>query len=1174
MWASPNPDHQRKGILMSAKSDDFSLDAKYTEERGRIYLSGIQALVRLPLDQHRADRRRGLNTATFVSGYRGSPLGGLDQTLERHGALLREHHVVFSSGLNEDLAATAVFGSQMVGLFPNPKYDGVLGMWYGKAPGVDRSGDAFKHANYAGVGDNGGVLALVGDDPISKSSTLPSHSEVALWDALMPTLYPGNVQEILDLGLHGFMLSRTSGLWVGMKIVTNVADETGTAEVDPERVSPVIPTVELDGKPFRHHINVNLIPPYGLDMERTIHAARLELARRYAWENRLNRITVPTGDAWLGILTSGKTYYDVRQALAELGLDDGALRHHGVRILKMGMLFPMEPRIVREFARGLQEILVIEEKRAFLELFAKDVLYGAPDRPLIVGKLDEEDRPLVPVVGELDADIVARAIARRVGRKLRIDSVEARMRHLDEVKRRPRALPLQRTAFFCSGCPHNRSTVIPAGSVAAAGIGCHGMAMGMDRGIVGVTHMGGEGAQWVGVSPFTGTPHLFQNIGDGTLFHSGSLALNYAVSSGANITYKILYNSAVAMTGGQDAAGALPIPALTRRLEADGVKRIIITTDDPDKYGHLRIAANAEVWHRDRLLEAQSLLAGIPGVTALIHDQQCAAEKRRLRKRGKLVDPAMRVYINERVCEGCGDCGKKSNCMSVQPVETEFGRKTQIHQSSCNKDYSCLLGDCPSFLTVEPAGATAAKKGRRLTPVDIELPEPALKVPAGDFALHMMGIGGTGVVTVNQILGTAALLDGKHVRGLDQTGLSQKGGPVVSDLRISERPIELANKVSAGGADLYLGFDLLVASDPANLDKADPGRTIAVVSTSRIPTGQMVMDPAVHFPELANLVMSIDRVTRKDPNVYLDAMAMAEALFDDHMATNPIMMGVAYQAGALPISGESIERAIRLNGVAVEMNLLAFRWGRTVVVDSKYVEAAVKRAAGRVTEAAALSPEDRRLVDSAGASGELLRLLEVRVPELRQYQDADYARRYVDFVKHVTQEEQRKVPGRNGVSLAVARHLYKLMAYKDEYEVARLHLDLQLHAEIEAKMGGPVRLSWHLHPPLLRALGLKKKIRLGAWFQPAFRALRAMKGLRGTPFDIFGYAPVRREERRLIDEYQGLVETTVARLSPANHDAAVAIAELPDEIRGYEEIKLEAIKRFRSAAAQLISRLE
>ncbi len=1157
---------------MAATPDEFSLEAKYTQERGRIYLSGIQALVRLPLDQHRADRRRGLNTATFISGYRGSPLGGFDQTLERHARLMAEHHVVFSSGLNEDLGATAVFGSQMVGLFPRPKYDGVLGMWYGKAPGVDRTGDVFKHANYAGVGRNGGVLALAGDDPLSKSSTLPTHSEVALYDALMPTIFPGNVQEILDLGQHGFMLSRTSGLWVGVKIVTNVADEAGTAEVDPERVQAVIPTVELDGRPFEHHINVNLIPPFGLDMERTLHFARLELARRYAWENKLNRLMVNAPQAWLGILTAGKTYYDVRQALTELGLDDAALQRCGIRVLKMGLLFPMEPRIVREFGRGLEEILVVEEKRPFLEMFCKDILYGQPDRPRVVGKCDEEDRPLLSILGELDSDSIARAVAKRLARKMRIESVEARIHHLDELKRRPKPISLMRTAYFCSGCPHNRSTVVPEGSIAAAGIGCHGMAMGMDRGIIGVTHMGGEGAQWVGIAPFTETPHMFQNLGDGTLFHSGSLAINYAIASDVNITYKILYNSAVAMTGGQAAAGALSVPTLSRRLEADGVKRIIITTDDPAKYAGASLPGNADVWHRDRLLEAQSVLAATPGVTALIHDQQCAAEKRRLRKRGRLADPLTRVYINERVCEGCGDCGRKSNCLSVQPVETEFGRKTQIHQSSCNKDYSCLLGDCPSFLTVEPVGP-APKREKRLTPLDVELPEPALKVPSDGFALHMMGIGGTGVVTMNQILGTAALLDGKHVRGLDQTGLSQKGGPVVSDLKISARPLESSNKVSAGGADLYLGFDLLVATDPINLDKAESGRTVAIVSTSQIPTGQMVVDTGVHFPELSSMLMSIDRVTRKDPNVYLDAQAMAEALFDDHMATNPILLGAAYQAGALPISAASIERAVRLNGVAIEMNLLAFRWGRMAVVDRKHVEAAVKQASGTLERPRVLDAEARALVDSVGAAGELRRLLEVRVPELIAYQSAVYAGQYVDFVRMVADEERRRTPGRTGVAEAVARNLHKLMAYKDEYEVARLHLDAAVRAELEARFGPAIRVSWHLHPPILRALGWKRKIRFGAWFKPVLAALAALKGLRGTPFDVFGYAEVRRVERELVGEYRRMIEAALGRLGAQNHDTAVAIAELPDEIRGYERIKLDNVRRVRERAAQLLATL-
>ena len=1161
----------------------FSLDAKYTQEEGLIYLTGIQALVRLPLDQHRADRRRSLKTATFIAGYRGSPLGGFDMELARARKHLEEHHVYHSPGLNEELAATAVYGSQVAGLVPGAKYDGVLGMWYGKGPGVDRTGDAFKHANYAGTGRNGGVLALGGDDPSSKSSTLPSHSEVAFYDAFMPVIYPGNVQDILDLGLHGFMLSRASGLWVGVKIVTSVADGAGTAEVSPDRIIPAIPTVELDGRPFQHAMNWRLLPPHNLELERTLHYARLELARRYAWENDLNRVVVSAPDAWLGILTAGKTYYDVRQALDELGLDEAALVRYGIRILKMGMLFPMEPRSVKEFARGLQEILVIEEKRPFLEMFARDILYGMTQRPAVVGKLDEEGRTLLPANGELDPDLIARAIAARVSRKVRIASVEARIAYLDGLKNR--SLPLTvipaRQPFYCSGCPHNTGTTAPEGSIVGAGIGCHSMAIWMDPArygeIIGITQMGAEGAQWVGIAPFTETPHLIQNIGDGTLFHSGQLAINYAVAAGANITYKILYNSAVAMTGGQDATGQLPIPALTRRLEAEGVKRIIVTTDDTSKYKGVRLAPIAEVRHRDRLLEAQEELAKIPGVTVLIHDQQCAAEKRRLRKRGKLFDPPMRVFINERVCEGCGDCGRKSNCLSVQPVETEFGRKTQIHQSSCNKDYSCLRGDCPSFLTVEPIGEP--KKRRRGDPAGRpyptpagELPEPELKAPAENFALHMMGIGGTGVVTVNQVLGTAALLDGKQVWGLDQTGLSQKGGPVVSDLKISSKGFA-ASKVSAGGSDLYLGFDLLVAADPKNLATADPGWTIAVVSTSRLPTGQMVVNTSVRFPQLADLLTAIAGVTRKDANVYLDAQAMAETLFGDYMPANLIMLGAAYQAGALPVSADAIERAIRLNGTAVEMNLLAFRWGRTAVVDPKQVEAAVKKSAKRAARQQGLSPEARRLVDSVGATGELRRLLEIRVPDLIDYQDAAYAREYVEFVKRVAAAEQEKTPGRTALAESVARNLCKLMAYKDEYEVARLHLDAVEQAKLKAAFGEDVKVSWHLHPPLLRALGLKHKLKLGPWFTPAMKSLRAMKRLRGTPFDPFGYAAVRRVERELIAEYRQMIDTACVKLTPENHTTAVELAELPDVVRGYEEIKLDNVKKYRAQARELIERL-
>ena len=1147
---------------------DFTLDAKYRQEEGQIFLSGIQALVRLPLDQHRADKRRGLYTATLFSGYRGSPLGGLDLTLERNPDLLRQHNVVFLSGVNEDLGATAVYGSQLANLFPQPKYDGVLGMWYGKGPGVDRTGDIFKHANFAGVGKHGGVLALGGDDPLSKSSTIPSHSEVAFYDALFPVLYPGSAQEILDLGRLGFELSRYSGLWVGFKIVTNVADEIGTAEVGPDRIVIADPGFLYEGRPWQARQNPLLMPPWGLEAEREIHYGRLEAAKAFAAANKLNRITLPTPNAWLGIAAPGKTYYDLREALAELGLDNAALRQYGIRLMQIEMMFPMEPGTIREFARGLEELMVIEEKRAFCELFIRDILYNQTERPRVVGKHDEQGRPLVPADAELDADRIAQILATRLERRIHLDSITARVALLEALRQRPAPLTLARQPYFCSGCPHNRSTVLPEGSMASAGIGCHGMALLMDRRTMGLTHMGGEGVQWVGIAPFTETKHLFQNLGDGTFFHSGSLAIRQAVASSANVTYKILYNSAVAMTGGQDAAGAMPVPELTRSIAAEGVKRIIVMTDEPDKYPKGTLwAPGVEVWHRDRLDEAQRLLRDIPGVTALVYDQRCAAEKRRLRKRGRLPDPEMRVFINEAICEGCGDCGVKSNCLSVHPVETEFGRKTQIHQSSCNKDYSCLKGDCPSFLTVVPL-VDPRKRERRIFKVERALPEPELKVP-GEANVFMMGIGGTGVVTVNQILGTAALLDGKYVRGLDQTGLSQKGGPVVSHLKILDRTTQVSAKVAAGSADCYLGFDILVATSPQNLDHARPERTIAIVSTSQVPTGAMVTSTAVEFPESNGLLSSINRVTRKDENVFLDALGLAETLFDDHMAANMIVLGAAWQSGALPVSAAAIEEAIELNGVSVQMNSQAFRVGRLLVADPAWARTVVRHRLGAVEVKQALSTQALALVESVGAAGELKRLLEIRVPELIAYKSAGYARGYAQFVRRVREAEAAQVPGESRLSEAVARYLFKLMAYKDEYEVARLSLNPDIAKALADEFPGGVKLAYNLHPPLLRALGLEQKLKLGPWFGSVFGVLARMKWLRGTPLDPFGFAAVRRVERQLPGEYRALVEKALVGLSPESYERAVKVASLPDLVRGYEEIKLRNVQRFRDEVRAL-----
>ncbi len=1179
---------------------DFSLGEKYDRESGIIYLSGIQALVRLPLDQHRADQRQGLHTGTFISGYRGSPLGGIDSELDRNRERMQAHHVVHQPGLNEELAATAIFGSQLTTTVADTRYDGVLGIWYGKGPGVDRTGDVFRHANLAGVSPTGGVLALAGDDPSCKSSTIPSASESALADAMMPTLYPGNVQEVLDLGLHGFALSRASGCWAGMKIVTNVADSAGVAEVSNERIRPIIPIVEFDGKPYQHRPDARLLPPHSVELERGLHYARLEIARRYTWENKLNRIVVPTPDAWLGIMAAGKTYHDLRQALTELGLDDAELAHYGIRLLQMGVIYPVEPQIIREFARGVQEILVVEEKRAFLELFARDILYPLSDRPLLVGKSDQDGQPLVPSYGELDADKIARVVAARLARRLSIPSVDARIAVLDHqtVPPAPRALPMisadnatvakplpnlstpvaGRVPYYCSGCPHNRSTQVPQGtsSLLGAGIGCHSMVVWMDPEsygeTAGLTQMGGEGAQWIGMAPFTNTPHLFQNIGDGTYFHSGAMAVQFAIASGVNITYKLLYNSAVAMTGGQDAVGAIPIPTLVQRLALDGVKRTIITSDAPEKYARVTLPANTEVWHRDRLPEAHETLAKEAGVTVLLHDGQCATEKRRLRKRGKLAEPTTRVYINERVCEGCGDCGKKSNCLSVIPIETEFGRKTQIHQSSCNKDYSCLLGDCPSFLTIE--GGTKPERKAAPAPPIAGVPEPTPLVDADGFAMRMMGIGGTGVVTTNQILGTAAVLDGLYVWSLDQTGLAQKGGAVVSDLKLSREPRE-AGKISAGGANLYLGSDLLVANDPNNLLVAAPDQTVAVVSVSAVPTGTMVTNTKLRFPDLHGVLGRIGQVTNAAKNVYLDAEATAHALFGDHMPANLILVGAAYQAGALPISAAAIERAIELNGTAVENSLAAFRWGRVAVADPGQLTQAVHAATTTpVATPPQLSAEAQQLIAASGATGRLQELLTVRVPDLIAYQDLEYATRYVGFVTLVREAEAQQMPEKTALSEAVAHYLYKLLAYKDEYEVARLHLDPAQIAAVREEFGPDAKITWRLHPPLLREWGMKEKLALGPWFGPGFQALQKMKRLRGTALDPFGRAEVRQVERALPGEYRAMIKDALGKLTTENYAQVVALAELPDLIRGYEQIKLDNVQRYHEAVATIQAQLE
>ncbi|HEV7758234.1 MAG TPA: indolepyruvate ferredoxin oxidoreductase family protein, partial [Acidimicrobiales bacterium] len=1164
-----------------------SLDDRFTTVDGTVHLTGIQSLVRVLVDQRRADARRSLNTAGFVSGYPGSPLGTLDLELARWRKLLDEHHVVHAPGLNEELAATAVFGSQLVPGLPGPRYDGVFGMWFGKAPGVDRAADAFRHGNYRGIAPHGGVLAVAGDDPNAKSTIIPSDSTVAFYDWYMPVLYPGDVQGVVDLGLHGYALSRASGLAVGLKIVTNVADSSGTAEVGADRIDPVVPTVELDGQPFRPVIRPNHSGQLMLAIERELVEGRLELARRYAYENGLDRIVArggPGDHAWLGIIAAGRAYHDLRQALTDLGLDDAALAHHGIRIMQQAMLFPLEPRRVVELAAGLDEILVVEDKRPYVETFVKDTLYGRTGAPRVVGKKDDAGRPLLPGHGELNPDLIARALARRLAPRVTLPSIDERLAQLDKPVRKHIEVAVARGPYFCSGCPHNRSLVVPDGSVVGAGIGCHIMAIKLDRPefgeLAGFTQMGGEGSQWVGVAPFSDVPHFFQNLGDGTFFHSGSLALRFAVTQGVNVTYKLLYNGAVGMTGGQDVTGAMPVRNLLQLLEAEGVRRVIITTEDLGRYRRQKLGPRAEVWHRDRMLEAEEALAATEGVTVLVHDQECAAELRRKRKRGLAVQPTERVWINERVCEGCGDCGTKSNCISVQPVETEFGRKTQIHQSSCNFDYSCLQGDCPSFLTVEPGRSGRAKPAAapRELPDPADLPEPVTIVPADDFSVYMTGIGGTGVVTVSQVLATAAAAAGRQVRTLDLTGASQKAGAVVSQLRVlapGRDAGEVAGAVTTGGSDLYLAFDALSGATDANLHKAEPGRTVAVVSTSRVPTGKMTTDPGLAYPGPDELRRGIDAQTRAADNVHLDAQLLAEQLFGDHMAANLLLVGAAYQAGALPLAAGDIEAALRLNGVAAERNIAAFRWGRVAVAHPDRLPSVTPAHPDALARRAGLHDRARALMAGTTWSPRLLELLDRRVPDLIDYQSPAYARDYVEAVRGIAAAEQRIRPDRDDLAATVAVQLHRLMAYKDEYEVARLQLDPEMQAELAAAFGPGARVRWNLHPPVLRALGMHRKIRLGRWFGPAFHALRAVRRVRGHRLDVFGWARVRRIERALIVHYRSLVERAAAlgEVEPDRYEDVVRLAGLADMVRGYEAIKVASIERYLAAAAGLAGEL-
>jgi indolepyruvate ferredoxin oxidoreductase len=1138
-----------------------SLDDKYDLGQSRIFVSGFQALVRLTLMQKERDRRAGLNTAGYVTGYRGSPLGTLDQQFMRAGRRLAKSDIVFHPATNEDLAATALSGSQQAELRGEGKYDGVFGMWYGKGPGVDRSGDAFRHANFAGTSKHGGVIALMGDDHTAESSTTAHQSEFHFVDVMIPILNPAGVQELMDYGLYGWAMSRFTGAWTALKCMHETVESTAVVDGSLERVKIVVP-------------DDFAMPPGGLNIrlgdtilgqEARLHDFKRDAMLAFVRANKLNRMICSGGPyPSIGVITVGKSYLDVRQALDELGLDELKCNDFGVRLYKVACPWPLGRLDLMEFAAGLDLIIVVEEKRSLIEVQVREELYGTANQPVCIGKKDERDNWLFPVKGALDPNDIAICIGDRLLDRLCNEELAARVARLKEAQRALAETTdiAVRIPYFCSGCPHNSSTVVPEGSRAYAGIGCHYMAQWMDRNTSGFTQMGGEGVNWIGEAPFSKRAHVFQNLGDGTYNHSGSLAIRAAVQAGVNITYKILFNDAVAMTGGQRNDGNITVPQIANEMAAEGARRVVIVTDEPWKYPPgTRWPTGTKIHHRDEIMEVQKDLAQVPGCTVLIYDQTCAAEKRRRRKRGQFPDPDRRVVINEVVCEGCGDCGVKSNCVSVQPLETEFGRKRTIDQSSCNKDFSCLKGFCPSFVTVEGA---KLKQGKAVAlPMDAALlPDPPLPAIDRTYGVIVTGIGGTGIVTIGAILGMAAHLEGKGVGIIDMAGLAQKGGAVASHIRFANNLDDIhAIRVAARGADLVLGGDMVVAGSKKVLAAVKPGTTAMVINLAEMLPGEFTRNPEFSLPT-ERLKRTIAGLASAAHTHFIDATALSTALLGQSLGANMFMLGYAYQLGLLPIGAAAIEQAIALNGEAVAMNHAAFRWGRRTAVDRAAVEALARPAADALDQVRALSQSFDEMVAR-------------RIEFLTAYQNADYAARYRRRVEAARAAEAAQTPGKCGFAEAVARQLFKLMAYKDEYEVARLFADPAFLKQVRNEVGGDnLRLTFHLAPPLLarrnRASGEPRKMSFGPWMMNVFRVLARLKFLRGTVFDPFGYTAERRTERRLVRDYEVLLDELMAGLAPDNHHLAVGLAAVPEKIRGFGHIKLRHIKAAKADEAALL----
>ena len=1140
-----------------------TLDDRYLLEEGRVFLSGVQALVRLPMDQARRDRRAGLRTGFFVSGYPGSPLGGYDLTLQSARELVRQFDIVHQPGQNEELAATAVTGTQMLDIYPGSRHDGVVGIWYGKGPGMDRSGDAIRHGNAMGTSRSGAVVMLSGEDHEAKSSTLPIQQEWAFVHAGIPLLYPSSVQEFLEFGLHAVALSRYSGCWTGMKLVGQLCDGGQTFDVHPGRPEIVVPEFEIDGKPFQKTQYFRFFPIETCENERIVFEERHPAVTAYGRANRLDGVPVATPQDRLGIISAGKSWADLQQALQDLGLDERAMNRAGIRLIKMGLIYPADEAFIREAASGLDELIVVEEKRGFLEERVKTALANTSARPRVMGKVDGEGRSRFPLHGGMDSDLIAERVGPYLKERVSVPSVlDQRLRQIAAVRKRPYLVMAKRTPNYCSGCPHNTSTRLLAGQEAWGAPGCHVFASIIEqpeRHIDVITQLGGEGLPWIGLAPFTDRRHIIQNQGDGGLWHSGYLNIRFAVAAGVTMTYKILYNGSIANTGAQEPVGAKDVPRLAQMLALEGVSKIAIVARDRRDYRGAALPRIARVHGAEDYDDVVRDLERTSGVTVFIYDGECANERRRKQKRGLRPKPTRYVMINEDVCENCGHCGALTNCMSLQKVETEFGPKTQVHQSSCNQDQSCLGGDCPSFVTVDVMPGTGL---RRTLPPELDFdaaPEPALPRLDRPFQVYIPGVGGTGVLTVNAILGWAALLDGKDVMSYDQTGAAQKWGAVLSSIVISDRGRPAAaNKVGLGRADLYLAFDLMAGADRMNLDRCDPDRTAAVMNTTLLPSGELIRDVKKEAPT-EPMVKAIRRFCDPQRSFEVEGRHMAEALFGDYMAANVFTVGYAYQAGLVPISATAIEGAIGLNGVSVGQNLQAFRYGRLARHDPDRIGRLIDRP----------RPEAPPLEGFEKLDDETRRMLAVRAAELRDFQDDRYAVEYLDFVATVANTEGPPYE----ITREVVRNLFKLMAYKDEYEVARLHLKPRFRSAIEAAFDDPVRVTYHLHPPLLRAVGLRRKLRLGPWFRPALILLWHLRGLRGTWADPFGRARVRREERRLPGWYRDLMTRALDQVDDSNREIALELARLPAAIRGYEDIKLRNLEQVERQAVELLARL-